>query len=160
MNFKVVIIAFFAFAHLAIAAPILRLHDGKNWSDVSEADWKKLPQTEISGKARDGNERRFSGVSMEEILKLIEAPSGPSLRGPEMNLAILIKAADGYQVVFSLAELDPSFRKQSVIIADSVDGQPLTEFEGKRMLVSAGELRHSRWIRQIISIHLVRVETP
>ncbi len=160
MNFKPILAAFLCLTSLLGAEPLFRYHDGKAWQEMDSAAWEKLPRAEITAKARDGKERVFSGVAMAEILRALGAPAGEALRGPEMNRIILITAADGYQVTFSLAELDPSFRRQNIIMADKVDGQPLSEFEGKRMLVNGDDLRHSRWIRQITGVALLRGVPP
>lgn len=142
------------------AEPLLRLHDGKEWKELDQAAWDKLPRTEISGKARDGTEKKYSGVAMAEILKWLGAPQGETLRGAEMNRVVLLTAADNYQVAYSLAELDPAFRKQNIILADQVDGKPLDDHEGPRMVVAADDLRHSRWIRQVKQIILTRATAP
>jgi len=155
MNFKALIAAIFLIAPL-IAAPSLRLHDGKEWKELDAAALAKLPRAELTAKARDGKEKRFSGIPLAEILKLAGAPSSDTLRGAEMNRVVLLTAADNYQVVFSLAELDASFRKQNIILADQVDGKPLDDFEGPLMVVVGDELRHSRWIRQVKQLILTR----
>ncbi len=159
MNFKTILI-FLVMALPAAAEPVLRLHDGKEWRDVDAAAWGKLPRAELTAKARDGSERRFAGVSIAEVLRLLGAPEGRAIRGAEMNRAVLLSAKDGYQVVFSLAELDGSFRKSNVILADRVDGKELDDFEGPFMIVAADDLRHSRWIRQVERIALVRATLP
>jgi DMSO/TMAO reductase YedYZ molybdopterin-dependent catalytic subunit len=144
----------------AHADAVLRIHDGKEWKELDQAAWDKLPRAEVIGKARDGTEKRFSGVPMVEILKFAGAPLGDALRGGEMNRVVLFTAADNYQTVYSLAELDPSFGKQNIILADQVDGKPLDEFEGSRMVVAGDDLRHSRWIRQVKQIILTRATPP
>ncbi len=142
------------------AEPSLQFHDGVRWREIDSNAWDRLPRTEQIGKARDGKERRYSGVAMSEVLKLLGAPSGDGLRGAEMNRVVLLRGKDCYQVVFSLAELDSSFRASKAIIADHVDGQALSDFEGPSMLIVPDDLKHSRWIRQITSITLLRVEPP
>ncbi len=144
----------------AFAEPVLRVHDGTTWKDIDQAEWDKLPRTEITGKARDGTEKKYSGVAMSEILKLLGAPQGETLRGGEMNRVLLLTATDNYQVAFSLAELDPAFHKQNIILADQVDGKALDDHEGPRMVVAADDLRHSRWIRQVKQIILTRATAP
>lgn len=158
MTFKSLFLIFACLVSPLVAEPVLKLHDGRAWSELDGPAWEKLPRIEVTAKARDGTEKKFSGVALAEVLKLLSAPAGESLRGPEMNRVVLFKAGDGYQVAFSLTELDPSFRKQNVVLADKVDGQPLTAFEGPRMLVVADDLRHSRWIRQIREVILTRPE--
>lgn len=160
MRSTIILFLLCCFCSLAGAETVFKIHDGKAWRDFDSNEWEKLPRTEVKAMARDKTERTFSGVPFAEILKLIPAPSGNTLRGPELAKVILITAADGYQVSFSIAELDASFKKQNVIIADSVDGKPLSEFEGKRMLVCGDELRHPRWIRQITSISLMHPVMP
>lgn len=160
MHSKILIVAFFALSSLLSAETVFRLHNGKQWRDFDSKEWEKLPRSEIKAMARDKTERTYSGVAFSEILKLIPTPAGETLRGPELARIVLITATDGYQVSFSLAELDASFRKQNVIIADSVDSKSLSEFEGKRMLVCGDDLRHSRWIRQITKIVLTQPVVP
>lgn len=160
MNFRIILISLLAFCSLAVAGPLLRLHDGKEWREIDSARWEKLPRTEVKALSRDKTERTYSGVTLPEILKLLQAPSGPTLRGPEMSRVVLITATDGYQVSFSLAELDESFLKRTFLIADKADGAPLGDFEGKLMLVCPDEARHSRWIRRIQSIILTRPVIP
>ena len=77
-----------------------------------------------------------------------------------MNRVVLFTAADNYQAAFSLAELDTSFRKQDIILADQVDGKPLDDFEGPLMVVAGDDLRHSRWIRRVKQLILTRATAP
>jgi DMSO/TMAO reductase YedYZ molybdopterin-dependent catalytic subunit len=160
MNFKLICLTFLGFIAIAAADTALLLNDGKAWTELDAAAWQKLPRAELTAKARDGQERKFSGVPLAEILKLLGAPSDQTLKGPELDRVLLVTAKDGYQVVFSLAELDASFRKQNIILADQVDGKPLSEFEGERMIVAGDDLRHSRWIRQITALVLTRPMVP
>ncbi len=157
MNSKTILALLLCLSPLHAAETKLRIHDGSVWSD---ADLTKAPRTEITGKGRDGKDRIYSGIAMEVLLKLLRAPQGNALRGAEMNTAILVTAADGYRVVFSLAELDATFRKQGILLADLADGKPFDDHEGPLMLVCADDLRHSRWIRQVQSVALVKVTPP
>ncbi len=157
---KATLLIFLSLTSLLFAEPIFRIHDGKEWKDFDTAAWEKLPRAEIKSMARDKTERTYSGVPLAEILKTIPVSAGPTLRGPELERVVVITAADGYKVSFSLAELDASFRKQNVIMADSVDGKPLSDHEGKRMLVCGDELRHSRWIRQVTGVVITKPVMP
>ena len=160
MNFKLILLTLLSLAALLRAELLFKIHDGKAWQEIDQAAWEKLPRGEITAKARDGKDHRYSGVPLLEILKLMAAPAGETLRGPEMNRVLLVTAGDGYQIAFSLAELDPAFRKQNIIVADKVDDQPLSDFEGRRMIVSGDDLKHSRWIRRITAFILTRPEVP
>jgi Sulfite oxidase and related enzymes len=160
MNLKALFFALLSLVSLLSAEPVLRIHDGKAWRDFDSAEWEKLPRAEIKAMARDKAERTYSGVPLAEILKLVPTSAGATLRGPELAKVVVFTAADGYRVSFSLAELDESFRKQNIILADKVDGKDLSEFEGKRMVVAGDDLRHSRWIRQVTAILVVDPPIP
>lgn len=160
MNLRFILSALVLFAAPLAAEPVLRLHDGKEWKELQPEAWQKLPRREQAGKARDGQTRTYSGVAIGEILKFLNAPAGSALRGPFMNSVVLLTAADGYQVAFSLAELDPGFRDNPALLAESVDHADLSDHEGPLMLVVPGDARHSRWIRQVKQIALLQVQPP
>jgi hypothetical protein len=69
-----------------------------------------------------------------------------------MKLYVIADASDGYQVVFALAEFDPGFTDQVILLADSSDGHPLSASEGPLRVVVPREKRHARWIRQVIDL--------
>src|SRR5262249_21682813 len=69
------------------------------------ADIKSMPRTTVTV-AEEGREVRYEGVLVGEILKRAEAPIGRDLTGQAVASYVLAKAKDGYQVVFSLPELD------------------------------------------------------
>lgn len=160
MNFKPLLLVLMCLLSCLTAEPVLQLHDGTAWKEIDAGAWEKLPRTELTAKSHDGKERKYSGVAVSEVLKLLSAPAGDTLRGAELTRVVLFHAKDGYQVAFSLAELDGRIRKQNAIVADRVDGQPLPESHAPRMLVVSDDLKHARWIRQLTSIALIRVELP
>ncbi len=49
---------------------------------------------------------RYEGVSLQEVLKKAGVPFG-SIRGKWLASYVVASAKDGYQVVYSLGELDP-----------------------------------------------------
>jgi len=67
-----------------------------------------------------------------------------------------VEAADGYRVVFAVAELDPASTDRVVLLADRRDGKPLVGAQGPLRIVVPDEKRHSRWVRQVISLKLRR----
>ena len=73
-----------------------------------------------------------------------------------MATYVLAEAADGYRVVFSLAELDSGILDSEVIVADTMDGAPLGEKQGPFRLVAPHEKRPARWVRMLKSITVVR----
>jgi hypothetical protein len=79
------------------------------------------------------------------------------LRGDNLATYVLVRAADGYKVVFPLAELDPAFTDRVVLLAELRDQKPLTDPEGPLRLVIPDEKRRARWVRQVTSVTVERV---
>jgi len=67
-------------------------------------------------------------------------------------------ATYGYQAVFSLAELDPAFTPNDIIIADTVDGQPLFDYQGSFRIVAPRDKRGARSVRMLQRIEVVRLK--
>ena len=70
---------------------------------------------------------------------------------------VIAEAEDGYRVVFSLAELDSGVLESEVIVADTIDGAPLSAQQGPFRLVAPHEKRPARWVRMLKSITVMRV---
>jgi hypothetical protein len=67
-------------------------------------------------------------------------------------------ATDGYQVVFSLAELDPAFTCSEIIVADTIDGKPLFAGQGPLRMVAPKDTRAARSIRMLEHLEVVRLK--
>ena len=130
--------------------------DVKTPLSLSLADLKGLPRTTLkaTNEHQDGKEEMYEGVSVAVLLKQAGAPQ---LRGATMATYVLIEAADGYRVIFSLAELDSEFQESDVLVADTLDGAPLGEKIGPLRLVVPHDKRPARWVRMLQSIKIVTV---
>lgn len=124
---------------------------------LSLAQVKALPTTKVTAKDPDGNSATYEGVALCEVLKRAGVPQGESLHKDALQLCVLAKAADGYKVVFALAELDPSFSDRQVLLAFSRNGTELDTKTGPFRVVIPGEKKHGRWIRQVRELEVVRV---
>jgi hypothetical protein len=87
----------------------------------------------------------------------VDVPLGESVRGKLFLTGVVASGADGYGVLYSLAEVDPSIHTGDVIVADTVDGKKL-EKDGAFKMVSSEERRPARWVRNLASISVVKVE--
>ncbi|MNU09270.1 hypothetical protein D3C72_2557340 [compost metagenome] len=65
---------------------------------------------------------------------------------------MLVRCSDGYELVFSLAELDPSFTNRVVILADSKDGKPLADGVGPFRLVVPDENKPARSAHEVTNL--------
>jgi DMSO/TMAO reductase YedYZ molybdopterin-dependent catalytic subunit len=116
------------------------------------ADIDKYPPAEVKAKDRDGKEHSFKGVALATVLDSAGVTLGKDLRGENLAKYVIITAADNYQVVYSLAELDPEFTSNTVLLCTHVDGKLLPKGEGPFRLVNPIDKRPARWIREITSI--------
>jgi DMSO/TMAO reductase YedYZ molybdopterin-dependent catalytic subunit len=124
------------------------------------AELAALPHLEVKGTEKDGTVVTWSAIPLAKLLAEAGVPQGEQLRGPALALALLVKASDGYQVVFALPELDPAMTDKQVLLADKADGQPLSPALGPLRLVVPDEKRHARWVRQVIGLEIIRVASP
>lgn len=123
---------------------------------IAHAELKGLPRTRVEVKW-DGQTIGYEGVLLGEILKRAGVPLGSELRGGALASYVVASATDGYQVVFSLAELDPAFTGNDVIVADTMDGKPLASEQGPLRIVVPKDSRASRSVRMLECLDVVRL---
>jgi DMSO/TMAO reductase YedYZ molybdopterin-dependent catalytic subunit len=105
----------------------------------------------------ENKEETYEGVLLAELLKRAGVPQGAQLRGAAMATYVQADAADGYRVIFSLAELDADFQDSDVIVADTMNGAPLDDKTGPFRLVVPHDKRPARWIKTVQSLTVVRI---
>ena len=132
----------------------LRGLDGRD-RVVAPSDLARLARHDTTVSAHEVS-GRYSGVALTDLLALVNAPLGDSLRGRSLATFVTVEALDGYRVLFSIAELDSRFTDRVVIVADVKDGRPLPAAEGPYRLIVPGEKRPARWARQVVRISLGR----
>lgn len=115
-----------------------------------------LPRTRVT-LSLHGDRHVFEGPLLMDVLRQTGVKSGTQLRGPALAQAVTVRASDGYAVVFGLAELDPNTRSDRIILADTVDGAPLSETDGPYRVVAENDLRPARSARQVIRIEVTRL---
>lgn len=132
--------------------------DVSNPLTLTKADLAKLPRTSVSVKNEGGDESpTYEGVLLYEILKQAGAPVGKQLMGKALATYVLAEARDGYQVLYALPEFDPSFTDNKIIVADTLNGKPLFEYQGPFRLVVPSEKKGARSIRMLEKITVVRL---
>ena len=141
----------------ADAASLTLIGEDGTSKTLSAEELAALPQKDVSMTDRDSSRSTFRGVSLRALMTLAGAPTGHNLRGPNMLLAVIAEATDGYRIAFMLAELDEQFAGRDAILALIQDGKALPENEGPYRLVVPGETHRARWARQVNRLRLVRV---
>lgn len=123
---------------------------------LTVTDLEKMPRATVRTKA-DGVEVNYEGVWLHEVLKQAGAPYGTDLRGKALASYVIAEAKDGYQVVFSLAEFDPVFTDNQILLADKADGKPLVGAQGPFRLVALKEKRGARSVRMLTRLDVVQL---
>jgi hypothetical protein len=116
---------------------------------LKAADLAQMPRATAST-TNSGVTTTWEGVWLHEILK--KAGLGPGVDQPGYVIA---SAADNYQALFSLGELDPTVCEGQVLVADKANGRPLTGRDGTFRLVAARDIRGVRAVRQLVKLEVV-----
>jgi hypothetical protein len=128
---------------------------------VTANDLKAMPRKTIKVlNPHENKEQTYEGVAVQELLRRAGVPQNEKLRGSAMASYVLAEAADGYSVLYSLAELDSDFQDSEVIVADTMNASPLGEKQGPFKMVAPHDKRPARWIRMLKSLTVVTVGPP
>lgn len=150
------LLIFLLFACLQASGQIiLRINNGPAVT-LAAADLAKLPRhTAILD--NHGKRIGYEGALLGDVLAEHGIDFGKGLRGKQLSSYVAAGATDGYQVVFALAEFDPTNVDSGIIIADKRDGQPLPASEGPFRIVVPRDKRAARSLRLLREIDVVQL---
>jgi hypothetical protein len=162
MKYKRLPLAFIALTALVFAqappAAVLAVQgDIASPLSLTADDLAKMPRQTVSVPAPDGTKIVYEGVTLLAVLQKAGAPFGKQLRGKVLSTYVLAKAMDGYQVVFTLGELDPDFGNETILVADKRDGKALAEKQGPFRLVCPNDHEGARSVRMLETLEIVRL---
>jgi hypothetical protein len=126
---------------------------GRDSVVLTPAEVKALPRAKATITVK-GQPVVYEGAVLHEALLKAGVVSGDRLMGRYLNQIVIARAADGYSSILSLAETDPIYRANPVILADTVNGHPLDAREGPYRMVVDGDLRPSRSPRAVVSLEV------
>ncbi|EHQ26431.1 molybdopterin-dependent oxidoreductase [Mucilaginibacter paludis] len=121
---------------------------------INNEDLQKFNQTIVVRKDKDGKDHTYSGVLVADLLQKAGVTMGPELKGENLTKYLLVDASDGYQVTFTLAELDKSYTDRMIILANQVDGKPFLPADGPFRIIVQGEKKPARCIKQVVSFKI------
>jgi hypothetical protein len=124
---------------------------------LTRSDIEALPHSKVTAGVSDSS-TTFEGVALKAVLEKAGVTLGESLKGPRLGLCLLVEAADGYRVVFALPEMDPAFTEKAILLAFLRNGKPLDDREGPYRIVIPDEKRMARWVRQVTTLKIVKVD--
>jgi len=122
---------------------------------LTTKDVGKYPQSEVKARDREGKEHAYKGTLLSVVLDSAGVTLGKQLRDKNLAKYILIKAVDGYEVIYALPEIDPEFTSNTVLLTTHVDGKPLPKGEGPFRLVNPIDKKPARWVREITTIKIL-----
>lgn len=96
-----------------------------------------------------GSPVRFRGVSLWRLLQDAGLATDSTIKSDALRKVVIATARDGYRVVFSVGELDPSVGGAPVLIAWERDGRPLPEDRGPYQLIVPTDRRPARSMYQL-----------
>jgi precorrin-4 methylase len=128
---------------------------GSGQQGLELTDVSSYPHLEILAKQiGDGRGyhglKHFRGVSLLELLR----ESGVET---DLNTVFLVSAPDGYRSLISYGELFLNPEGKNIIIADSVDNQPITK-AGKFNLVIPNDLSADRMVKAVEKIEVISLK--
>jgi hypothetical protein len=119
---------------------------------LSPAEFKVLPHITVNVHNPHANkDESYSGVAVKDLLTMV-APA--KSEGPKVssNMTLIIAGAtDGFQVAITLCDTNPECRNGQSIVADTLDGAPLTT-DGAFKLVLSEDKKPARWARNLQSL--------
>jgi DMSO/TMAO reductase YedYZ molybdopterin-dependent catalytic subunit len=139
------------------AAPSIQITGAvKQPLTLTADDLAKMPRA-TAKTSSNGLETVYEGVWLHEVLKRAGVPLGSELRGKALASYLVVEAKDGYQVVFSLSEVDPSLTSNQMLLADNADGKPLVGSAGPFRLVIPTDKAGARSVRMLTKIEVVQL---
>lgn len=145
---------------MAASSIALTVYD-KPAATLDAATLAGWPRAKASAGAHDDAPSVWEGVALIDVLRKSGAPVDQQLRGGALASVVRVTAGDGYQVVFSLAELDAAFGNAAVVLVDTRDGKPLSAADGPFRLVVPADKRAGRWLRNVVRIEVLSMrESP
>jgi len=140
----------------ASAQIMLRINDAPP-VNISATDLAKLPRHTAVLNVH-GKQVSYQGALMHDVLALGGIDFGKGLRGKQLSTYVAALAGDGYEVVFALAEFDPTVTDSGIILADKREGQSLASDEGPLRIVVPHDERPTRSLRLLREIDIVQVK--
>jgi DMSO/TMAO reductase YedYZ molybdopterin-dependent catalytic subunit len=157
MKYALILFAVLVWAQAPSAAVLAVQGDIPSTLSLTADDLAKMPRETASVPAPDGTKIVYEGVTLLAVLQKAGAPFGKQLRGKVLSTYVLAMAMDGYQVMFTLGELDPDFGNETILLADKRDGKPLPDKQGPLRLVCPNDKEGARSVRMLQTLEVVRL---
>jgi hypothetical protein len=140
----------------AVPAGLLKITFGDKSAEWTPATLAALPHKTITVyNEHIKASQTYSGVPLIDLLTRLGLPDKP--HDKDLRLYLIAQGADGYEAVYSVAEVNPDVHDATVIVADELNGKPIAD-SGPFQLVATGEKRPARWVRNLIAVRALTAE--
>lgn len=150
--FALLTISSFIQAQTVVKATVRITGEVTNPLIIDVENIQKFKKKLVIRKDRDGHNHRYSGILLSDLLKTAGVTLDAELKGKNLTKYLLAEGSDGYQVIYSLAELDSGYTNRRIILADQVDGKPLPSAEGPFRIIVQDEKKPARCVRQLTTL--------
>lgn len=124
---------------------------------LTAADLQSLKRQHAQITERDAATVDYEGVALTDILTRCGVRFDHDAQRKQVSDCVVIRSRDGYQVVFSMAEVSPGASTRPVILADRRNGQPIDDKEGKLKLIAPNDGFRARFVRGVSHIQVKTV---
>ena len=140
----------------AVPAGPLKITFGEKSAEWTPAALAPLPHKTLTlFNEHTKTNQTYSGVPLIDLLTPLGVPEKP--HGKDFRLYLVAEGSDHYEVVYSVSEVTPDVHDATIMVADSMDGKPITG-NGPLQLVATGEKRPARWVRNLIAIRVMTAD--
>jgi hypothetical protein len=145
-------------AAVKVRSTTLTVTLGDKTLSLTPADLAALPHetiTAINGHTKTSE--TYTGVPVAALLVKLGLPFEKPNEHTLLKTYVVAEGSDGYKVLVSTYETLSTIRGTSAIVADTLNGQPLTN-DGAFKLVIPGDTRPQRWVQNLKSLTFKTIE--
>jgi hypothetical protein len=104
----------------------------------------------------------YTGTTLWNLLADAGGVTTTTAKNDILSKYVIATGSDGYQAVFSLGEIDPTFGNQSVLVAyaDTAGQLGPSGSDGLARMVVPGDLAGGRYVSDLVSLKVVTLPEP
>ena len=131
--------------------------DGKA-TTLSIAELQAIPQTNVKvHNEHTKADETYTGVLLADLLAKYGLPADQAHHREMLRSYLRAEGTDKYFALYSVAEVEPSAHDATVLVAIAMDGKPLGN-DGGLKLVDSADKKPQRWVRNLTKIIVTQVE--
>jgi hypothetical protein len=118
-------------------------------------DLLALPQTTVHvHNAHNNQEETYSGPLLADVLGRAGLAANKDSEATILHSVVIATATDHYFVVYSGAEVEPSFSRGQIIVAVMKSGLP-DSAGGNIQVINTGDAKPARWVHGLLDINVL-----